>query len=173
MPALDAQGVELMGDSEGYLKGPITRLFEKVAKWIGLSTNAGPVLAALFMEQYGTGNRMSSDEICKVTGYSRANAGLIISQLEALGVIEGQRDYDQTGRGRKRVLYSIDGGFSDVFNLGVLSLMDRLGAMMKDITTIESLMNGRNDGLAPMLDDIKKVLMARMDELEIAPSTST
>ncbi|MFW9808447.1 MAG: hypothetical protein ACFFE6_03610 [Candidatus Thorarchaeota archaeon] len=162
-----------MGDSEGYLKGPITRLFEKVAKWIGLSTNAGPVLAALFMEQYGTGNRMSSDEICKVTGYSRANAGLIISQLEALGVIEGQRDYDQTGRGRKRVLYSIDGGFSDVFNLGVLSLMDRLGAMMKDITTIESLMNGRNDGLAPMLDDIKKVLMARMDELEIAPSTST
>lgn len=173
MPALDAQGVVLMGDSEGYLKGPITRLFEKVAKWIGLSTNAGPVLAALFMEQYGTGNRMSSDEICKVTGYSRANAGLIISQLEALGVIEGQRDYDQTGRGRKRVLYSIDGGFSDVFNLGVLSLMDRLGAMMKDITTIESLMNGRNDGLAPMLDDIKKVLMARMDELEIAPSTST
>ena len=89
-----------MGD-EGYLKGPLTRLFEKVAKWIGLSTNAGPVLASLFVESYSTGNRLSSDEICKGTGYSRANAGLIISQLEALGVIEGQRDYDQTGRGRK------------------------------------------------------------------------
>ncbi|MFW9926016.1 MAG: hypothetical protein ACFFDM_04530 [Candidatus Thorarchaeota archaeon] len=161
-----------MGDSEGYLKGPITRLFEKVSRWIGLSTNAGPVLAALFIEQYSSGNRMSSDDICKVTGYSRANAGLIISQLEALGVIEGQRDYDQTGRGRKRVLYAIDGSFADVFNLGVLSLMDRLGAMMKDITTIESIMSGRTNGFAPMLEDIKKVLTARMDELEVAPSSS-
>ncbi|MFW9793614.1 MAG: hypothetical protein ACFFEE_04895 [Candidatus Thorarchaeota archaeon] len=162
-----------MGDNEGYLKGPITRLFEKVAKWIGLSTNAGPVLAALFMEKYSTGNRMSSDEICTVTGYSRANAGLIISQLEALGVIEGQRDYDQTGRGRKRVLYSIDGEFSDVFNLGVMSLMDRLAAMIKDIATIEKIMNGHQDGIAPMLEDIKKVLTDRIDELEIAPSTRT
>ena len=123
-----------MGD-EGYLKGPMTRLFEKVAKWIGLSTNAGPVLAALFVESYSTGNRMSSDEICKATGYSRANAGLIISQLEALGVIEGQRDYDQTGRGRKRVLYAIDGDFSEIFNLGVKSLMDRLQAMRSGNTS--------------------------------------
>ena len=60
-----------MGDDNGFLKGPITRLFEKVAKWIGLSTNAGPVLAALFMESYETGNRMSSDDICRATGYSR------------------------------------------------------------------------------------------------------
>ena len=126
-----------MGDDNGFLKGPITRLFEKVAKWIGLSTNAGPVLASLFMESYETGNRMSSDDICKTTGYSRANAGLIISQLEALGVIEGRRDYDQTGRGRKRVLYAIDGDFGEIFNLGVMSLLDRLGAMMKDIQSIQ------------------------------------
>ena len=159
-----------MGD-DGYLKGPMTRLFEKVAKWIGLSTNAGPVLAALFVESYSTGTRLSSDEICKVTGYSRANAGLIISQLEALGVIEGQRDYDQTGRGRKRVLYSIDGGFADIFNLGVKSLMDRLDAMMKDINTIENIMNGRDESLTPLLDDMKKVLTKRMKELELAPSS--
>ncbi|MFX1481601.1 MAG: hypothetical protein ACFFCP_00280 [Promethearchaeota archaeon] len=159
-----------MGSSEGYLKGPMTRLFEKVARWIGLSTNAGPVLAALVIEHYTTGNRISSDIICKITGYSRANAGLIISQLEALGVIEGQRDYDQTGRGRKRVLYAIDGSFAEIFNLGIMGLMDRLGAMMKDITTIEKLMNGSDDSLTPMLKDMKKVLLARMDELEVAPS---
>ncbi len=162
-----------MVDDEGYLKGPITRLFEKVAKWIGLSSNAGPVLAALFQDKYDANNRMSSDEICKVTGYSRANAGLIISQLEALGVIEGQRDYDQRGRGRKRVLYSIDGNFADIFNLGVLSMLDRLGAILKDITTIEKIMNGRDDALAPMLEDIKKALTTRMDELEVVPPTRT
>jgi DNA-binding transcriptional regulator GbsR (MarR family) len=155
-----------MGDENGFLKGPITRLFEKVAKWIGLSTNAGPVLAALFIESYETGSRMSSDDICKATGYSRANAGLIISQLEALGVIEGRRDYDQTGRGRKRVLYAIDGSFGDIFNLGVMSLLDRLGAMMKDINSIEDLRRGREDSLAPMLDDIKKVIQRRIHSLE-------
>lgn len=159
-----------MGNNEGFLKGPITRLFEKVAKWIGLSSNAGPVLAALFIESYETGNRMSSDDICKATGYSRANAGLIISQLEALGVVEGQRDYDQTGRGRKRVLYSIDGDFGDIFNLGVMSLMDRLGAMMKDIQSIEDLRSGREDALQPMLKDIKKVIQTRLDSLEAVSS---
>ncbi len=162
-----------MADNEVYLKGPITRLFEKVAKWIGLSTNAGPVLAALFMDKYNTSNRISSDEICTITGYSRANAGLIISQLEALGVIEGQRDYDQTGRGRKRVLYSIDGDFADLFNLGVKSMLDRLSAIMKDITTIEKIMNGSEDTIAPMLKDIKIALTDRMDELEVVPSTRT
>ena len=155
-----------MGDDNGFLKGPITRLFEKVAKWIGLSSNAGPVLAALFIESYETGNRMSSDEICKTTGYSRANAGLIISQLEALRIIEGNRDYDQTGRGRKRVLYTIKGDFKEIFNLGVMSLMDRLGTMMKDIQSIEDLRSGRQDALGSMLRDIKKVIQERIDSLE-------
>ena len=159
-----------MGDDNGFLKGPITRLFEKVAKWIGLSSNAGPVLAALFIESYETGNRMSSDDICKATGYSRANAGLIISQLEALRIIEGNRDYDQTGRGRKRVLYAIKGDFKEIFNLGVMSLMDRLGTMMKDIQSIEDLRSGRDDALGPMLRDIKKVIQERIDSLEAVSS---
>lgn len=159
-----------MGDDNGFLKGPITRLFEKVAKWIGLSSNAGPVLAALFIESYETGNRMSSDDICKATGYSRANAGLIISQLEALRIIEGNRDYDQTGRGRKRVLYAIKGDFREIFNLGVMSLMDRLGTMMKDIQSIQDLRSGRNDALGPMLRDIKKVIQERIDSLEAVSS---
>jgi DNA-binding transcriptional regulator GbsR (MarR family) len=159
-----------MGDDNGFLKGPITRLFEKVAKWIGLSSNAGPVLAALFVESYETGNRMSSDDICKATGYSRANAGLIISQLEALRIIEGNRDYDQTGRGRKRVLYAIKGDFKEIFNLGVMSLMDRLGTMMKDIQSIEDLRSGRDDALGPMLRDIKKVIQERIDSLETVSS---
>ena len=160
-----------MGDDNGFLKGPITRLFEKVAKWIGLSSNAGPVLAALFIESYETGNRMSSDEICKTTGYSRANAGLIISQLEALRIIEGNRDYDQTGRGRKRVLYAIKGDFKEIFNFGVMSLMDRLGTMMKDIQSIEDLRSGRQDALGSMLRDIKKVIQERIDSLEAVSST--
>ena len=34
-------------------------------------------------------------------------------------------------------------------------------------------MNGREDALAPMLEDIKKALTELMDELEVVPPTRT
>ncbi len=52
-------------------------------------------------------------------------------------------------------------------------MLDRLSAIMKDITTIEKIMNGGEDTLAPMLEDIKTALKDRMDELEVVQSTRT
>ena len=160
-----------MGEANGLMKGPTTRLFEKVAKWIGLSPNAGPVLAALFIEHYETGERLSSDDICEVTGYSRANAGLIVSQLEALGVIDGQRDYDQTGRGRKRVLYAVNGTFSDIFELGVISIQDRLNGMLKDLNTIENIDAGPKGSFAQLMKEIRKSVENRQEELSSISSS--
>ncbi len=152
-----------MGEDSKILRGSIARLFEKIAKWIGLSSNAGPILAALFIEKYKTGNRLSSEDLCRATGYSRANAGLIISQLEGLGVIEGQRDYSQTGRGRKRLLYTIHGGFADIFQLGILSIHDRLESMMSDITHIEGTEDPR---FSQMLKDMRNVIDLKRSELQ-------
>jgi len=154
-----------MHETNGLIKGPILRLFERIAKWIGLSPNAGPVLAALFIENYNSGERMSSDDICHMTGYSRANAGLIISQLEALGVIDGQRDYDQTGRGRKRVLYTINGTFSSIFDLGIISIQDRLDAMIKDLNAIDSIDSYPNGSVARLLKEIRKSISNWKEEL--------
>ena len=159
-----------MQETNGLIKGPILRLFERIARWIGLSPNAGPVLAALFIEHYNTGERMSSDDICHMTGYSRANAGLIISQLEALGVIEGQRDYDQTGRGRKRVLYTINGTFSSIFDLGIISIQDRLDAMLKDLNAIDSIDSYPKGSVAQLLKEIRKSIMNWKEEL-VTPET--
>ncbi|TFF93301.1 hypothetical protein EU546_06395 [Candidatus Thorarchaeota archaeon] len=151
---------------DGFLADQMVRLFEKVATWVGLSSNAGPVLSALFLEKYRTGGRLSSEEICESTGYSRANAGLIISQLEALGIVDGQRDYDQTGRGRKRVLYTIRGEFSDVFALGVLAIQDRLETILRDISNIEDLV-GKEDGpISTLIDDMKATVRARSEEAQ-------
>ncbi|MBN2230039.1 MAG: hypothetical protein JW779_10675 [Candidatus Thorarchaeota archaeon] len=158
----------MINEENGLMKGPITRLFEKVARWIGLSSNAGPVLAALFIEQHNSGDRLSSDDICKMTGYSRANAGLIMSQLEALGVVDGQRDYDQTGRGRKRVLYTINGSFSDIFDLGIIGIQDRLNGIIKDLDTIESLDSGLKKEFAQLLKEIRKAAENRRTELQSA-----
>jgi len=154
-----------MGEPSGLMKGPTTRLFEKVAKWIGLSSNAGPVIAALFIEHYETGERLSSDDICSRTGYSRANAGLIVSQLEALGIIDGQRDYDQTGRGRKRVLYEVNGTFSDIFELGVISIQDRLNSMLKDLDTIEKIDAGPKGSFAQLMKEVRKSVENRRDAI--------
>jgi hypothetical protein len=38
--------------------------------------------------------------------------------------------------------------------------------MMKDIHSIEDLRSGREDSLAPMLKDIKKVVKSRIESLE-------
>ena len=156
-----------MVEANGLMKGPTTRLFEKVARWIGLSPNAGPVLAALFIEHYESGERLSSDDICQHTGYSRANAGLIVSQLEALGVIDGQRDYDQTGRGRKRVLYTVNGSFADIFQLGVISIQDRLNGMMKDLNTIDNIDAGPKGSFAQLMKEVRKAVENRKEELGI------
>lgn len=154
-------------ESNGLIKGPMTRLFERISKWIGLSTNAGPVLAALFIEHYNSGERMSSDDICQMTGYSRANAGLIISQLEALGIIDGQRDYDQTGRGRKRVLYTVNGTFATIFNLGIISIQDRLSGMLKDLEAIDQLDSGPKESFGKLLKEIRKSIENWREELDI------
>jgi len=161
-----------MGEINGLIRGPTTRLFEKVARWIGLSPNAGPVLAAIFVRQNETGERLSSDDICQITGYSRANAGLILSQLEALGVIDGQRDYDQTGRGRKRVLYTINGSFTDIFELGVISMQDRLSGMLRDLDTIESIDAGPKGSFAQLLKEVRKAVENYMEELKLSVDTS-
>jgi DNA-binding transcriptional regulator GbsR (MarR family) len=154
-----------MGETNGLIKGPVIRLFEKVAKWIGLSPNAGPVLAAFFLEQHNSEEKLSSDDICRITGYSRANAGLIVSQLEALGVIDGQRDYDQTGRGRKRVLYTINGSFTDIFELGIISIQDRLNGIIRDLDAIENLDSSFKNSFGQLLKEIRKAAENRKDEM--------
>jgi DNA-binding transcriptional regulator GbsR (MarR family) len=157
-----------MVEANGLMKGPTTRLFEKVARWIGLSPNAGPVLAALFIEHYESGERLSSDDICRITGYSRANAGLIVSQLEAIGIIDGQRDYDQTGRGRKRVLYTVNGTFPDIFELGIISIQDRLDGMLKELDAINNIDAGPSRPFAQLMKEIRKSINNRKKELSIS-----
>ena len=78
---------------------PLIRFFEKQAEWIGLSKNAGPVLAALYTAKYETGERVSLEDLADSTSYSRSNVSLILTQLEALGIAIGEIDYSQTGRG--------------------------------------------------------------------------
>jgi DNA-binding transcriptional regulator GbsR (MarR family) len=91
----------------------LIRFFEKQVEWLGLARNAGPVLAVLNLAKYKSNTRMSAEEISESTSYSRSSVGLILSQLEALGLVFGEADYTQTGRGRESLekLYEADAPF--------------------------------------------------------------
>ena len=147
------------------LTSPLTRLFEKLAIWVGLSENAAPVLMVLFIEKYRSDNRLSSEDICQATGYSRANAGLIISQLESIRIIEGQRDFSQTGRGRKRVLYRLSVDLDEFFELGFKGIFNQLENMMRDVTSIQGSTSFFVEGMSEMLVQMKSEIQKSLERL--------
>ena len=148
----------------------LTRFFEKLVSWLGLSENAGPVLAVMFLERYEKNEKLSAEEICVRTGYSRANTGLIISQLEALGIILGQRDYSQKGRGRRRVLYTLSKETPDLIDLGVKRLIDSLETMVKDVKNVQKIYEGgKKNTITKMLKSIQKEIENRINKLRDSP----
>lgn len=118
--------------------GQLVRFFERFAKWIGLSENVGPVMAVLYKESYEGKNRLSAEEIRIRTRYSRANTGLVLSQLEIFGIVDGQKDYGQKGRGRRRILYAITKSTEELLSLGINRMSIGLGEMLNDLITLKS-----------------------------------
>lgn len=153
------------------LTSPLTRLFEKLAIWVGLSVNAAPVLMVLFIEEYRNGNRLSSEDICQATGYSRANAGLIISQLEAIRIIDGQRDFSQTGRGRKRVLYQLSVDLDEFFALGFKGILNQLETMMNQVTSIQESQGFDIKGMNRMLAEMKSEIQKSLERFTVTKPT--
>jgi DNA-binding transcriptional regulator GbsR (MarR family) len=139
------------------LKGyqPIVRLFEKQVEWLGLSRNAGPILAAIFISNYRDGRKLNAEQIAEATSYSRSNVGLIISQLEALGIIYGEIDFSQTGRGRRRILYSVEKG-SSLASLAIRKTADRLEESIREIDNLLVLFNSDVPEMTKMLKKFKK-----------------
>ncbi|MHA1247724.1 MAG: hypothetical protein ACTSPE_10385 [Candidatus Thorarchaeota archaeon] len=137
------------------VKSPVVRLFEKLAKWLALSENAAPALAALFLEKYSTGRRLSSEEISQRTGYSRASTGMIVSQLLVSGIITGERDPSQVGRGRKRILYGIDGDVSRLFRTGMIRMLEQLKSIRREILELLQVHENK-ETVGQLLNDLRE-----------------
>ncbi|MHA1770588.1 MAG: hypothetical protein ACTSYL_10495 [Candidatus Thorarchaeota archaeon] len=131
----------------------LLKLFEKLANWLNLSENAAPALAALLYEKYKTGQRLSAKEISERTGYSRASVGTIMAELVMTGIVTGHRDNDQTGRGRRRILYGIDGDVSMLFLAGVDRMLQRLQVIKHDIVQLHDEVKDEK-ALGSMLKDL-------------------
>jgi DNA-binding transcriptional regulator GbsR (MarR family) len=133
----------------------LVRYLERQAEWLGLARNAGPVIATLFLSKFGSGDRLSADDVAKVTGYSRNYVSIILSQLEALGVANGEMDHTQTGRGRRRILYEIDTTMSSIASLGVKKTIDHLHESLGEIRNLRDLYND-NSGIGKLLESLEK-----------------
>jgi DNA-binding transcriptional regulator GbsR (MarR family) len=134
----------------------LVRYFEKQVEWLGLARNAGPVLAVLYLAKYKTGSKMSAEEISESTSYSRSSVGLILSQLEALSLAFGEADYTQTGRGRRRTLYTIEESGSSLASLIVKKTVGRLQESIHEIESLEKLYGSDAPFVTQMLDDFRK-----------------
>ena len=151
---------------------PLVRFFEKLVEWLGLSRNAGSLLAVLYAERYRNHGRLSLEELAEATSYSRSNVTLILSQLEAIGIVEGETDLNQTGRGRRRILYQINDEVPSPISLLVRTMEDRLHDSLKDIDGLRDTLGAESPSIGRMLDDLESDVRAALQLLS-EPATKT
>lgn len=146
-------------EKKGNVDASIMGLFEKLASWLSLSENAAPALAALLYEKYTTGRSLSAREISERTGYSRASVGTIMTELVNSGIVVGHRDATQEGRGRRRILYELDGDVSNLFLAGIRRMLQRLQVIRKDIVELHD-----TAGDEAPVKNLLKDLQCRVDD---------
>ncbi len=136
--------------------GPLIRFFEKQVEWLGLPRNTGLVLMTLYFTKYTTDEKLSIDKICEITRYSRSNVGFILSQLEALGLVDSHADLTQSGRGRRRILYSIDDNSKSPVILGAKKMIDKLNGLVETIDSLIELYREDDPDIVSMMNDLKE-----------------
>lgn len=149
---------------------PLVRLFENLAEWLGLSRNSGSLLTVLYLEKYGDGQKLSLKDLAEATCYSRSNVTLILSQLETFGILQGEADLNQTGRGRRRILYSINDNAPSPIFLLIRKMEDRLRDSLGDMENLRQTLGAEVPHIDEMLDDFSEVAHAAISLLSQAPT---
>ncbi len=109
----------------------------EAVEWIGLQRNAGIALATLYIAKGTDFKKLSAEDIAGITGYSRSNVSLVLSELEARGMVKSSTDSSQVGRGRKRILYSVESGVVSPMEFAVSQIMKRLRIFANELESIE------------------------------------
>ena len=148
--------------------GQLVRFFERQAQLLGLTRTTGLALAALYLAKYESGRKLTVDEVAKYTNYSRSNLGLILSQLEALGIVYSKADHKQAGRGRRRNLYTIDEDASSLIMLGIKTMMDRLSDLVSQIEYLMDVYENDAPHVLRMLQDFKKDASDNLEKLVVS-----
>jgi DNA-binding transcriptional regulator GbsR (MarR family) len=123
---------------------------------LGLSRNSGSILALLYIKKYQNGGQLSLEEIADATHYSRSNVTLILSQLEALGLVYGETDLTQTGRGRRRILYRLADGSSSPVSLLLKKTNETLKGNLRELKSLKASLGSKMPSLMKMFNDFEE-----------------
>ncbi|MFX1261987.1 MAG: hypothetical protein ACFFAZ_07870 [Promethearchaeota archaeon] len=132
----------------------LVHFFEKHSEWLGLGRYDGLVLAAIAINEFENNDMLSADEIAEYTGYSRSNIGLILSQLENLGVIAWHSDPSHRGRGRKKHLYRLSKGANSIMRIGLKKVVDRLKDSIEEMRILMETYGNEMPHIKDMLDEM-------------------
>lgn len=113
-------------------------------------------LATLYVAKDTESEKMSAEDIAKVTGYSRSNVSLVLSQLEALNLVVSENDETQTGRGRKRILYFIGKDATSPISFAVSKIMGQLKELYTSLENIEDHPNDKPQSLMKIIEEFHR-----------------
>jgi len=113
-------------------------------------------LATLYVAKGTEFEKLSAEDIAKVTGYSRSNVSLVLSQLEALNLVKSENDETQTGRGRKRILYSVGKGVTSPISFAIGKIMGQLEEVSTALKNIEDRPNDKPVSLLKTIEEFKR-----------------
>lgn len=118
----------------------------EAVEWIGLQRNAGIALATLYIAKGTEFEKLSAEDIAGITGYSRSNVSLVLSELEARGLARSSIDNNQIGRGRKRILYSVENGVLTPLEFAVSQMLKQMSEFTSELENIEEepIADGKN-----------------------------
>jgi DNA-binding transcriptional regulator GbsR (MarR family) len=133
----------------------LIRFFEKKADWLGLPRNTGLVLTTMYLNKYLKDEKLSVDDICQATKYSRSNVGVILSKLEAMGIVHGYPNIANNGRGRRKILYTINPKSKSLVTFGLKRTIDILDEFVESIDSLMEHYKDESPQIIEMLTDFE------------------
>jgi DNA-binding transcriptional regulator GbsR (MarR family) len=143
----------------------------ETAEWIGLQRNAGVALATLYIVKGSEFEKLSAEDIASITGYSRSNVSLVLSQLESKRLVRSTTDNAQIGRGRKKILYSVGTGVITPLEFAVLQVMKKMKAFTSELETIEKGSVEEGESLRETVHEFKEeaeLVFSSLTEMHLA-----
>jgi DNA-binding transcriptional regulator GbsR (MarR family) len=134
---------------------PLILFFEKKADWLGLPRNTGLVLTTMYLNKYLKDDKLSVDNICQVTKYSRSNVGVILSKLEAMGIVHSYPNIASNGRGRRKILYTINPKSKSLVTFGLKRIIDILDEFVESIDSLKEHYRNESPQIIEMLTDFE------------------
>ena len=111
----------------------VARLLATGTPWVGLPRATSQVVSALYLHKCEHGGPLGQQEICDITHLSSSTVSMILSQLEANGVVDRFIDNSYKSKGRRRLLFYLELELDDLLFRGIKKVRTELQRILGDL----------------------------------------